>query len=360
MGQYTLKIDTFTLLVTPEYSPQIDYLWKEDGSQVAAREKWPLRCWLVADNPSLRSQWNAFLALVETGHPKDVRFLLDGAPVDDLLVSRHNNSPRFENIHTVMAGGAFVNHVEFTMDVVADRAVKFDGIIDVDEVEDVTSGPEGVRRNVRIKAVGNNARPFVLERLSHFEGIPLNIVRRTDTFGNSLEITATYDITKESSSVEGGGGPRSDDDELKSVRRLTEKFSYRPGLRPIREYPLASFGETAAFLVKGGFRAGRLACSGHIEASSDNTAAPGEFRLFRIINPAAKPFLPYIEDVQVDGPYVSEWANVGQPATWSMDYSWAAVFPEIGKVSIGAPGVEGSNDFSGDPQINPRTARAFV
>jgi len=154
MGQYTLKIDTFTLLVTPEYSPQIDYLWKEDGSQVAAREKWPLRCWLVADNPSLRSQWNAFLALVETGHPKDVRFLLDGAPVDDLLVSRHNNSPRFENIHTVMAGGAFVNHVEFTMDVVADRAVKFDGIIDVDEVEDVTSGPEGVRRNVRIKAVG--------------------------------------------------------------------------------------------------------------------------------------------------------------------------------------------------------------
>ena len=106
MPGYTLKINSFVFAVTPEVFPQLDYNWKRDGSQISVKETWPLRCWFVRDSVAdIRSDWNAFLALIETGAPQNVQFLFNGAPVDDLLTSINNNTPRFENIHVVNQGG---------------------------------------------------------------------------------------------------------------------------------------------------------------------------------------------------------------------------------------------------------------
>jgi hypothetical protein len=337
MAQYTLKINEFVFLVTPEVFPKIVYNWKRSGHQIAATEMWPLRCWFVRDSiNALRADWDAFLALIENGGPLDVKFLLDGSPVDEILSSIHNDTtPRFENIQTISMGGGFVNHIEFTMDVVGERPIRFDGILDVDETDEEEEGPDGVVRRIRIKAVGKNARTFVLARLSAKGGVPIKIVRRTEEFENSFEVTAEIHRDSRDERPQGPGVDR--DDEGKPFSSISERVSISRPRRPIRSYGRTVGNGIAPYLIKGAVPATEVTVDGHIETKvfGDGSQPPDRAGIALVlsedfIRPVSTAALalglePYIDKFDISVPYPVERGSRNVPYVFGVDYSWHAM-----------------------------------
>ena len=355
MPGYTLKINSFVFAVTPEVFPQLDYNWKRDGSQISVKETWPLRCWFVRDSVAdIRSDWNAFLALIETGAPQNVQFLFNGAPVDDLLTSINNNTPRFENIHVVNQGGGFVNHIEFTMDVVAEKPIKFSKIIDVDESVEEITGFNGSSTRVRISAVGNNAREFVLDRLaSKNRGIPTNLVKKTQEFDNYFEVTADFDTIQQSA----GGSSRPAQD--RALRIVNERYDVEAGLRPIREYGISTDRDIPPYLVSGAFRGIRVRSTGHIEVVDldQNGRVPDYFFLFPTVGGGAvRALAPFIDAHSVSSPYVSEWSDIATPYVWAMDWSWSAILPETSRIR---PRIKAGVDPAKHLEFAPRLESRF-
>jgi hypothetical protein len=326
---YTLKIDSYTFAVTPARFPHIEYLWKADGSQVSAKETWPLHCFLVSDDtPSLIAEWNAFKSLIESGAPRDVRWLRDSVEDGSLFKVDHNNTPRFENIRAVNMGGGYVNHVEFTMDAVAVRAIKFPGVIDCEQRNEdiISNGQRQVRTTIR--AVGNNARTFVETRLADFistYGDPATIARREEPFENAYEISAALEPVEQSP----GGGQDA------FIKKWQEVLTVIEPLQSVTSYGLAAKTPQAPYILRGAYKVGEVRLAGHIEVDTKDGSIPAFLLSLPVI---ADPWYGFVNshpepgaftNEQYSGPYISQEAEPNKPRTWGLDYEWSAVFGDI-------------------------------
>jgi len=351
---YTLVINnTYTFAVTPSRFPDINYNWKASGEQVSAEEKWPLHCFLVSDSTTtLISYWAAFKTLIEHGSPMKVEWLLNGTPIEMFDLSNCNNTPRFENIRSVEYGGGFVNHIEFTMDVVMVRAIKWRGIVNISETIEETTDKEGHSTTITIRGVGNNARVFVLSRLNSAiasYGNPSSITYRTDTFDNAFEVMAT--LKKEDDSGGGGGEGGNEEDSAQGWR---ETYTLRQAYPPIRQYPLGLKKQAPPYLIAGGLPCAELSCEGHFEyivVTKIKVQPPPKppiivgdpnppNKMYKIdpISAAAHTFQIINKGVftsnEVRPPYIQEFAAAKVPSVWGMDYNWSMIIPTIEHIDV--------------------------
>lgn len=156
----TLDFSALGAGVEPFVSSEIEYNVKRDGKVYAKIERWRLHGFFVGDESTIAGNRTTLLNKLESGI-NDVIIKKGGSNHITLLQSDHENSPRFENYSEVGNPGLYMNHIEFFVDLVAEKAVQISGVVDVDTQITEEVNERGFEKRITIRATGPGAEAYV-------------------------------------------------------------------------------------------------------------------------------------------------------------------------------------------------------
>lgn len=328
MANYEMQIiyggGTFTFPITPEFFPNMEFVWKRDGKTVAVVDSVPVHGWFSDnDQDVIVANWNTLKSIAQNKSPVVFIFRKESGGT---IIHQYNRA-HIQNLTTVNEGGGFVNHLEFNFNISEERGVTFSQLVDVNR-EDNTIKEQDADGRIRERFFRTVSATGVFGRLAPARN-----------FVNGLKPTSGTLIRESIREVHFDGtvtGTWEFSEKVVDSSRFrvwNERIKRSPGQRTSRFYPTVDGVITSAVLLRGGKKPTVVRVTGHVEAAEKGDL-PRADRLVNFVDSrlGSKITSSVLANPSFDGVYPIEWDRDDplKPTFFAIDYSYELTFAELG------------------------------